>query len=262
MLSSLSPSTAALRRRVAPPFAIGFTLAALLAEQVRRIAHARQVGTRAPSAFTRPHPLPRRRVLLVGDSTGVGVGCLHPAESIAAHLARDFEEVEISNHCVNGATVADVLARLRALPADQRFDLVLVFAGGNDVLRRTPWRVLEQDVRGVLALLGARTRHVVWAGIANVGLAPLFLPPFSWWMSDRTRRVNRLLAWQVRLAGAQFVDFFRERERDPFSAEPSRYYAVDGVHPSAQAYAYCYARMKPLVARVLGLTAGYACPAR
>jgi lysophospholipase L1-like esterase len=244
-------STAALGRRVAPPFAIAFAVVALAAEQVRRIAHARHLSLHAPLPFTRSHPRARRRVLLVGDSTGVGVGCRDAGESIAAHLARDFGEVEVSNLCVTGATVADVLAGLRELPAADRFDLVLVFAGGNDVLRRTRWRVLEQDVRGVLAELAGRSGHVLWAGMANVGLAPLFLPPFSWWMTDRTRRVNRLLAWQVRLAGAGFVDFFRERDSDPFSAEPARYYAVDGVHPSAQAYAYCYARMKPLVARVL-----------
>jgi lysophospholipase L1-like esterase len=245
-------TAAAVRGRVTPPLALAFSAAAALAaEQLRRIATARQLGARPPPAFNRFQPSPRRRVLLVGDSTGLGVGCSDPGQSIAAQLARDFAGVELLNYCVNGATVADVLRQVRKLPPGERFDLVLVFAGGNDVLRRTPWRELRSSVRRLLAQLDRRSRHVLWAGMANVGLAPLFLPPFSWWMTDRTRRVNRLLAWEALLGGARFVEFFRERERDPFSAEPARYYARDGVHPSAEAYAWCYRRMKPFMARVL-----------
>jgi lysophospholipase L1-like esterase len=221
--------------------------AALLWAQAQRVLRARELATHAPAVFARELPRPLHRVLLVGDSTGVGVGCRDAGESIAAHLARDFGEVEVSNLCVTGATVADVLAGLRELPAADRFDLVLVFAGGNDVLRRTRWRVLRAGRARRAGRAGRPQRHVLWAGMANVGLAPLFLPPFSWWMTDRTRRVNRLLAWQVRLAGARFVDFFRERDSDPFSAEPARYYAVDGVHPSPRAYAHCYAAMRPML---------------
>lgn len=236
----------------ASSLALAFSAAALLAAQAQRVVRSRTLASRAPAAFSQVVAAPRHRVLLVGDSTGAGVGCEHADESIAARMARDMATAEVRNLCVNGATVADVLQTVRALPADERFDVVLVFAGGNDVLRRTAWRALHRDTAALLEELGRRHARVVWAGMANVGLAPLFLPPFSWWMTSRTRRVNRMLGRQATAAGAQFVDFFRERGRDPFSADPARFYARDHVHPSAQAYAYCYARMWPAIARALG----------
>ncbi len=224
--------------------------AALLATQARRVAKARALLARAPAPYGRRREQPARRVLLVGDSTGAGVGCRTARESIAARLAGEFADAEVRNLCFNGATVGDVLRVVRGLPTG-RFDLVLVFAGGNDVLRHTPAAALEATARELLRELGARCDGVLWAGIANVGLAPLFLPPFSWWMSARTRRTNRLLARLVHEAGGGFADFFRERGRCRFAAEPALYYAEDGVHPSARAYAWCYARMRPAIAAAL-----------
>ncbi|HZY17699.1 MAG TPA: GDSL-type esterase/lipase family protein [Ramlibacter sp.] len=241
-----------LRTLVAPPIAFAASAAAaLLLAQLRRVRQARTLCECAPAVFTRSPASPSRRVLLVGDSTGAGVGCEHPRESIAARLADEFPDAEVRNLCLNGATVADVLRTVRGLPAGPRFDLVLVFAGGNDVLKRTPWAELESGSQALLGELQARAGQVLWAGMANVGLAPLFLPPFSWWMTARTRRANRLLARQARRAGARFVDFFREKADDPFSADPQRFYARDRVHPSAQAYAWCYAQMRPAIAAVL-----------
>ena len=244
------PSAA--RSRAGSSLALLFSAAAAVAvAQARRVARSRIVAARAPARFSHCIPAPRHRILLVGDSTGIGVGCEHADQSIAARLARDFAGSEVRNLCVNGATVADVLCTVRALCADDAFDVVLVFAGGNDVLRHTPWRDLHRDTSTLLAELQRRAGRVVWAGMANVGLAPLFMPPFSWWMTARTRRVNRVLERQAVAAGARYIDFFRERGSDPFSADPERFYARDHVHPSAQAYAYCYARMRPAIARAL-----------
>ena len=94
---------------------------------------------------------------------------------------------------------------------------------------------MPPQARGRILVVGDSTGAGVWAGVANVGLAPLFLPPFFWVLSARTRRVTRLLRACAREHGAEFVDFFRERATDPFSADPARYYAADRVHPSAAA---------------------------
>ncbi len=243
-------------RPLLPALAVAASaLLAVGAEQARRVAAARRWGARAPAVFGRTPPAPTRRVLLVGDSTGVGVGCDHPADSIAARLARDVPGAEVRNLCASGATVADVLAVVRGLPPGAHWDLVLVFAGGNDVLRHTRAAVLAADARELLRRLQPRAAQVLWAGMANVGSAPLFLPPFSWWMSARTRRVDALLRQVVQAEGAGYARFYAERGDCPFSADPDRYFARDGVHPSAQAYARCYATLRPAFARTLGLPA-------
>jgi lysophospholipase L1-like esterase len=240
------------RPRPVPPLALAAgALAALLLTQVQRVLRARSLSVQAPAAFGRARDGARRRVLLVGDSTGAGVGCTRAEDSIAARLANDFEDAAVCNLCVAGATVGDVLQAVRGLPPRERFDLVLVLAGGNDVLRRTDLRRLSGHARSLCTALRERSRAVLWAGMANVGLAPLFVPPFSWWATRRTRQVNRLLAAEASACGACFVDFFHERGADPFSADPARFYAADGVHPSAEAYAWCYGRMRPVVRAAL-----------
>jgi lysophospholipase L1-like esterase len=219
--------------------------AALLLAQAWRLQRARELARNAPPPFEQRRPQPRRRVLLAGDSTGVGVGCEHRAQTIAAQLACEFDGVELVNTCASGARVADVLRTVRSLPPGPGFDLALVFAGGNDVLCHTREQAVRADAVELLRELRGRSRHVLWAGVANVGLAPAFLPPLSWWVSRRTRRIARVLADCAQAGGAVFVDFFRERGEDPFSADAPRFYAPDGVHPSAAAYAWCYRGMRP-----------------
>ena len=237
---------------IAVALAVG-SIAALSGEQLRRILRAREQGSHWPPPTGHMPPSPTRRVLVVGDSTGAGVGCESPAESVAGRLAEDFAQVEVQNAAVSGATVADVVNHVRDLTPGSGFDLVLVFAGGNDVIRRTRRADLRRSVRELLDALHGRGGPILWMGMANVGLAPAFLPPLSWWLTCRTRRVSRLLAEELALGGAHFVDFFHERAVDPFSAEPDWYYAGDGVHPSAQAYEYCYQRMKPLILKALSI---------
>jgi lysophospholipase L1-like esterase len=228
-------------------------MTAVTGEQLRRILRARARGKPTPAALWHAPPASTHSVLVVGDSTGAGVGCKAPADTVAGRLVKDYAHVEMHNASVSGATVAAVVRHVRDLPHTRRFDFVLVFAGGNDVIRRTPLCALRRSARELLDELHVKGERILWVGMANVGLAPAFLPPFSWWLTNRTRRVNRLLAEEVALRGAHFVDFFHERSVDPFSATPDCYYADDGVHPSAQAHAYCYERMKPFFVGSLGL---------
>ena len=203
---------------------------------VRGAAHAK-----AAVAFGRDRgALGGPRVLVVGDSTGVGVGAGEPSASLAGLLARDFDTATIDNRAVAGACIADVLGQLDRLDPTARYDVALVHAGGNDVLKRARVRALGTDARAVLDRLRGRVRHVVWFGSANVGLSRLFLPPIGGLVTQRMRRAHGVLRTAVEQDGGIFVDYFREAGCDPYSHRPDRYYASDGVHPSRAAYRYCY----------------------
>ena len=55
------------------------------------------------------------------------------------------------------------------------------------------WRVLQAAPARQAALLPQLHRiakRVIWLGPGDVGLAPLFRPPFSWWISRRSRQVE------------------------------------------------------------------------
>jgi lysophospholipase L1-like esterase len=212
----------------------------------------------APALHAAAHP---PRVLLVGDSTGVGAGALHVRDSIGGLLAAAYREAEVVNHCRNGARVADTAVQLARLQAEgRRCDMALVFAGGNDVLRLTPHASLALHARALLAAAHGVARHVVWLGCADIGGAPAFVPPLSWLLSWRTSRTMRLLAGEAERAGVRFIRFDGRGHDEVFAADPGIYFAADGLHPSAASYRRCFEVLRQRVPlhRWLGTAAGRA----
>lgn len=49
-----------------------------------------------------------RRVLVIGDSTGVGTGASNSADSVAGRIARDYPGTEIVNRAQDGAKGEDM----------------------------------------------------------------------------------------------------------------------------------------------------------
>lgn len=180
------------------------------------------------------------RVLLVGDSTGVGVGAGRPEQTLSGLLAARFSRVTLVNRCVSGARVADVCSQVEAIVrVQEHFDLVLALAGGNDVIRMTPHLQLRVDARRLARELSRVGRHVVWIG-CGVARSPRLLPPLSWWAGRRSRATTQLLAAEAAAAGIEFIDFAAQAHDRVFARQPSMYFAADGVHPSAAGYLYCF----------------------
>ena len=217
--------------------------------QSLRIGDALADGAVAFERKTQPHA---PAVLVVGDSTGVGTGAATPGDSIAGRLGAAFPHVSIVNRAVNGARTLDVIMQL-AGAGQGRYDLVLVHAGGNDVLRRTPLRALEPQVDALMRLARKLSSNVIVTTIPNIGLLPLFFPPLSWMISRRSRQVCALYAASARRHGAHYLDFFHERGACPLTSDPRRYFASDGLHPSNECYKYVFESMMkstPIAARL------------
>ncbi|KQW45803.1 MULTISPECIES: GDSL-type esterase/lipase family protein [unclassified Roseateles] len=227
-------------------------LAAASALQALRLWRAQRDG-RAIAARTQPyeqrHPQPRRRVLLVGDSTGLGVGA-GPELSIAGRLARDWPDAEVHNACRSGASLADVESQLP--PDGPPYDLLLLHAGCNDILRGHSLSRIEAQACGLLPRLVRRARQTVWLGPPNLGLAPVFVPPFSWWLSSRTQRACERFRRSAQCFGVRYLNFYAGRRDDIFSADPQRYFARDRIHPSAATYGHCYEQLKRSLVDDLG----------
>lgn len=222
--------------------------------QLRRLAQGLRRGRRLAAA-ARPYerlPVdapgvavnPPRRLLLLGDSTGVGVGADRPEQSLAGLLGEAFPGVAVLNRCESGARTADIARQAAPLAAaGERFDLVIVLAGGNDVIRHTPLGRLARDARDALtaaAQVASGAAGVVWAGSANVGGSPLLARPLAWWLERRTLAAMARLGQEARAAGALFVDFCRPRADCVFARHAGLCFAGDGVHPSAASYRLCF----------------------
>jgi lysophospholipase L1-like esterase len=103
------------------------------------------------------------RLLVVGESSAVGVGVRSYDETLAAHIAAIYSEragcvVHWSAIGKSGATVDDLLELLARQPQDSlKADVVVMAIGVNDVIRfRSPWR-WRRSLRSLMDLLQVST---------------------------------------------------------------------------------------------------------
>jgi len=140
----------------------------------------------------------------------------------------------------SGARLNTVIQQIRELDAQERFDLVLLHIGGNDVLAGASLARLASETHALMRLVRRLAPKVLWIGIANIGLAPPFIAPLSWWLSIRARKAATIFSGIAHQHGVRFIDFHHEASDDPFSKDVARFFAPDGVHPSAASYRYCF----------------------
>jgi lysophospholipase L1-like esterase len=218
-------------------------LAAVSIDQALRVHRAlRDAEARKPFRPYQYRALKaRKRVLIVGDSTGVGVGAERPTDSIGGLLTAEYRDAELINLSVGGACIADVLPQLRALDHDvRRFDLVLLHIGGNDIMRTAQVQQAAHAIGPLLTRLQQLGRRVVWLGPGDIGLAPLFRPPFSWWMSYRTRLACEMFHRIATEHRIEYIGFHGMPHRHLLARERHVYFAPDGLHPSSHGYRYAY----------------------
>ena len=197
-----------------------------------RISTAAQLA-RDSEPFQHNPPNATLRLLIVGDSTGVGTGASAPQASLAGLLAQAFPRLRIDNRARDGATFEGVVQQLQADSA--RYDAVLIQAGGNDVIRLRGDDAVRADIDRATALAAARADRVWLMPAGNVGNAPFFFPPLSSLMTSRAERLHGFIQAAAQRHGAVYVNLFQAPENDPFVQIPGLH-ARDGLHPSDAGY--------------------------
>jgi lysophospholipase L1-like esterase len=204
----------------------------VLLQRGRRVA-------RASRRFIRRVRRSDSRILVVGDSTAVGTGASAPAHTVAGRLSQLWPNTTIANLGRIGSRTADVsalLERLRRRVAGRRYALLIVHTGGNDTLHFTPARRLRVAIdRTMACALDVAERVVVITG-GNLALAPGVFQPLAWMWGRRGRLVRALFVTRARQYGVLYVDLFNEAGHDPTEADPDRFFAADGLHPSDANY--------------------------
>ena len=234
-----------------PAFLLGAALLRL-ASLRRDVARARALAA-IGQPFERRVPKSALRVLVLGDSTGVGVGASRPEESIAGLLAEDFPAADIVNVSRSGARVAETLAQARSCRrSGLHFDVALLHVGGNDVMRATPMKRLADDCALLLAELAELADRTVWLGPPNIGIVPLFPPPFSWVFAARSRAATALFARSAAEHDVSFLDFSSGEHAVRFKRGSGDHFAIDGLHPNSSSYSYGYAAARRIIGKLEG----------
>jgi lysophospholipase L1-like esterase len=216
------------------------TLVALSGCAVWNIQESKELA-RASVPFQNTPVAARRGMLVVGDSTGAGTGASSPETSLPGLIAADNPGLRIVNHARVGAKFRDLPQQMAGTG---EFDVVLIMAGGNDVLRLTGSDALQADVLEATRKAREHAPTVIVLPPGNVGNAPFFFAPWSWLMRSRAQSLHTTVREVAAQTGAVYVNLYKDRADDPFAQEPKRYNAEDGLHPSDAGYRLWYSALK------------------
>lgn len=228
--------------------AAGLCVAAIIVYDLIVLATALYRGkavAEASRAFAAPVEDPGNtrsivRVLVAGDSTAVGTGTKDPRLSVAGRLHGAYPEVSIENLAVNGAVTTDVIAQLSAA-SRERYHVVLIQVGGNDVMKFTGQKVLGQAAAEMLDQALSLGSDVVLLTMGDVGAAPAIPWPLTRVLSARSKMVRTTFKGASETRGISYVSMYTpEVKENPFQQNPERYYAADGLHPSGEGYGVWY----------------------
>lgn len=209
-------------------------------------------GIQAQTTAYEQHPESQRiRILIAGDSTGVGTGARVPAESIAGRIGTDYPQADITNISINGLRLEGLVERLQA-HGDKQYDMIVLQIGANDVTGFTRKNDIEQRLTTILDYSTNHASSTILMNAGNIGLVPIFHFPMNIIMTSRTLEMRSLY---VREAQARptvsFVDLYNTKETDIFGTDINKYYAGDKFHPSSDGYGDWYKKVGPAVRNAL-----------
>ncbi|MDF5754780.1 SGNH/GDSL hydrolase family protein [Spongiactinospora sp. TRM90649] len=195
-------------------------------------------------------------LVMLGDSTSVGLGLTDPAETPGVILANGLADVaerpvRLTVAGMSGAESVHLDEQVdQALAA--RADVAVIFIGANDVTTRTrpamAVRYLQQAVRRLVEG-GAR---VIVGTCPDLGTVRPIAQPLRWITRRWCRELAAAQTVAVVEAGGRTVAF-ADLLGPTFATNPGEMFGPDRFHPSARGYQQAAYAVLPSVCTALGL---------
>lgn len=198
---------------------------------------------RSAVPFSLPSNDYTRTLLVLGDSTAVGVGASTSSDSLPAKIASYYTSTYVENHAVSGALVSDLNSQLQLLTRDH-YDTVLLQIGANDIVRFHGIEMIEKELEPVLITLNKKTSKVIFITAGNVGGAPLIPPPLRPFYTRLNLIYHTHFEALAKKYTITYINLYQDPSLDPFVQDPKKYFAADSFHPSSLGYAVWFEIMK------------------
>lgn len=241
--------------------------AALLAGQAFAARHRRyaqpELGL-ALQATVGQADAPPLRLVLLGDSSALGVGVSRLPDTVGGQLAHLLAEgpagqpVHLSSVGVSGSRSADLATQVARALLGERPDVAVILIGANDAttLRRST------DAAAYLGAAVHRLRaarvEVVVGTCPDLGAVRAIAPPLRHLISWSGRRTARAQTLAVLTAGGTVVDL--ATEAGPVFRADAGTFCHDGFHPSADGYRVWAHALFPAVAAATTMAARHGRP--
>ena len=215
------------------------------------IPKAWDIPPRADGVYTRGGgPVERWRrgmpvdlhLMIFGDSTATGYGCVSAEEVPGVRIARGFAEqtgkrVRLSTKAIVGATSKGVLGQVDAMfVAGPPPDAAVLMLGANDI---TALNGISQSARRLgmaVRKLRARGAVVIAGTCPDLGVISAIPQPLRSLAHSRTSQLARAQAAAAKSAGGVPVPLAQLLASE-FRTKGELMFSADGFHPSSVAYA-------------------------
>ncbi|MEJ3741964.1 SGNH/GDSL hydrolase family protein [Actinomycetes bacterium KLBMP 9797] len=205
-----------------------------------------------------PNTAPPLRLVLLGDSSALGVGVERLVDTIGGQLAQMLADgtaglpprhVQLFCVAVSGSRATDLATQVARALLGERPDVAVVLIGANDATS------LRRPAESA-AYLGAAVRRLRDAGVEvvvgtcpDLGAVRAVAPPLRQVVGWLGRRMARAQARAVVSAGGTAVDL--GAETGPVFRADAGTLCYDGFHPSADGYRVWAHTLLPAVVRAV-----------
>jgi lysophospholipase L1-like esterase len=230
------------------------------------IPKAWDVPPRADGVYRRGEPVQRWQrgmpvdlhLMIFGDSTATGYGCMSADEVPGVLIARGLAErtgkaIRLSTKAIVGATSKGVAGQVDAMfIAGPPPDVAVMMLGANDVTALNGISQSAQRLALTVRKLRARGALVIVGTCPDLGVISAIPQPLRSVAHARTSQLARAQAAAVRAAGGVPVPL-AQLLAPKFRAAPDVMFSADGYHPSATAYALAADALLVTVLDALGI---------
>lgn len=184
---------------------------------------------------------PPLRLLIVGDSSGAGVGARTQQEALSGRTLSRLAEHHTVTYRLEARTGSTIPRTHRHLQkqASEPYGVALFAIGLNDILAGREAREWMASYVELAATVRERfsVDRIVASGLPPIGQFPALPQPLRWAIGRIARRYDQALeAWVHTMPHITYFDF-RVQPGDPLYGIPmADIMASDGFHPGPQIY--------------------------
>ena len=176
------------------------------------------------------------RLLVLGDSTAVGVGAETQHDALPGNLGRELHDrwgrgVEWTAIGESGATARDLVERFLPEALAAEYDFVFLTVGANDALKIRTRTAFSRDVRSILTQLRDRNPDAVLMMSSLPAFYRFELLPQP--LKHNLYLHSSSLESAARAIVSEFDDAFMSPKPPPYT---DGFFATDLFHPSSQGY--------------------------
>jgi lysophospholipase L1-like esterase len=201
-------------------------------------------------------------LMIFGDSTAAGYGCLSGDELPGVLIARGLAEasgkrIRLSTKAIVGATSKGLSGQIDAMfVAGPPPDAAVIMIGANDITKPNGIGPSARRVGRAVRRLRGSGAVVVVGTCPDFGVLTAIPQPLRWVARGRGLRLARAQASAVRSAGGAPVPF-SDLLAPEFRKAPEKLFSHDMFHPSAAGYALAANQLLPALRKALGEFVGH-----